>query len=69
MDELVSQNPFPGPQPYRASDRSRFFGREDLSYRLENVVVANNASALFNPRAAEPGIPPARNADRKRAPP
>lgn len=45
-------NPFPGPQPYRTSDRDRFFGRIDLSYRLENSIGANRCVTLYGPSGA-----------------
>jgi WD40 repeat protein len=48
----VSHNPFPGPQPYRASDRDRFFGREDLSYRLCGSILANRCVTVFGPSGA-----------------
>jgi energy-coupling factor transporter ATP-binding protein EcfA2 len=46
------KNPFPGPQPYRASDRQRFHGREDLAYRLESSIVANRCVTVFGPSGA-----------------
>lgn len=46
------QNPFPGPQPYRASDRERFFGREDMAYRLEGNVVTNRCVTVHGPSGA-----------------
>ncbi|WP_437525298.1 hypothetical protein WME79_37980 [Sorangium sp. So ce726] len=47
-----SPNPFPGPQPYRAADRGRFHGREDLSYRLEASVLANRCVTVYGPSGA-----------------
>ncbi|WP_438031095.1 nSTAND1 domain-containing NTPase [Sorangium sp. So ce233] len=46
------QNPFPGPQPYRASDRDRFYGRDDLAYRLEASILANRCVTVFGPSGA-----------------
>ncbi|WP_437642424.1 nSTAND1 domain-containing NTPase [Sorangium sp. So ce854] len=46
------QNPFPGPQPYRASDRDRFYGRGDLAYRLEASILANRCVTVFGPSGA-----------------
>lgn len=51
MSHLV-KNPFPGPQPYRASDRNRFFGREDLSYQLQGRVLANRCVTVHGPSGA-----------------
>jgi WD40 repeat protein len=48
----VSANPFPGPQPYRASDRDRFFGREELSARLEDNVLAHRCVTVYGPSGA-----------------
>ncbi len=45
-------NPFPGPQPYRASDRDRFFGREDMALRLEDSVVTNRCVTVYGPSGA-----------------
>jgi WD40 repeat protein len=47
-----TKNPFPGPQPYRASDRDRFYGREELSYRLEDNVIANRCVTVYGPSGA-----------------
>ncbi|WP_437631117.1 nSTAND1 domain-containing NTPase [Sorangium sp. So ce854] len=49
---LASPNPFPGPQPYRAADRERFHGREDLAYRLEASVLANRCVTVYGPSGA-----------------
>ena len=48
----MNRNPFPGPQPYRASDRHRFYGREELSYRLEGSVLANRCVTVYGPSGA-----------------
>jgi WD40 repeat protein len=45
-------NPFPGPQPYRASDRSRFHGREEMAYHLEGYVLANACVTVYGPSGA-----------------
>jgi WD40 repeat protein len=42
-------NPFPGPQPYRAADRDRFFGRKAVSRRLLNRILAVPCVTLFGP--------------------
>jgi hypothetical protein len=42
-------NPFPGPQPYRAEDRSRFFGRDEAIRRLSNHLIAHPCTMLFGP--------------------
>jgi hypothetical protein len=47
-----NKNPFPGPQPYRAADRSRFFGREELSSRLEGSILANRCVTVYGPSGA-----------------
>ncbi|MCK6592716.1 MAG: ATP-binding protein, partial [Polyangiaceae bacterium] len=46
------RNPFPGPQPYRAADRDRFYGREDLSYKLEGSILANRCVTVYGPSGA-----------------
>lgn len=48
----MSKNPFPGPQPYRASDRALFYGRDDLSYKLEGSVLANRCVTVYGPSGA-----------------
>ncbi|WP_224371639.1 nSTAND1 domain-containing NTPase [Hyalangium versicolor] len=45
----AGSNPFPGPQPYRAADRDRFFGREHLSRKLMNRILADPCVTLFGP--------------------
>jgi WD40 repeat protein len=45
-------NPFPGPQPYRASDRGRFYGREAVSRELANTILAHRCVALYGPSGA-----------------
>jgi WD40 repeat protein len=46
------KNPFPGPQPYRASDRQRFYGREDISYKLECSLLTNRCITVYGPSGA-----------------
>ena len=48
----VPLNPYPGPQPYRAVDRDRFFGREDQIRRLANRILAYPCITLFGPSGA-----------------
>ncbi|NUP04472.1 MAG: hypothetical protein HOW73_00235 [Polyangiaceae bacterium] len=45
-------NPFPGPQPYRAGDHARFFGREQLSQQLLNRILAYPNTTVFGPSGA-----------------
>src|SRR5262245_22199921 len=47
-----NKNPFPGPQPYRAADRDRFFGRDALVKKLGNQLLAHRATTLFGPSGA-----------------
>ena len=49
MSAGVYANPFPGPQPYRAADRDRFFGRKTVSRRLVNRILADPCVMLFGP--------------------
>lgn len=42
-------NPFPGPQPFRAADRAHFYGREDLSRRLEGAILVHRAVVVHGP--------------------
>ncbi|QAT85074.1 high-affnity carbon uptake protein Hat/HatR [Corallococcus coralloides] len=46
------KNPFLGPQPYRASDSDRFFGRETVTQRLVNRILAHPCLTLFGPSGA-----------------
>jgi hypothetical protein len=46
------QNPFPGPQPYRAADRRRFFGREEMAEQLVNRVLSRPCTTVFGPSGA-----------------
>jgi len=48
----MSENPFPGPQPYRAADRSRFFARDAFVKKLANQVLARSATTVFGPSGA-----------------
>ncbi|HYO53337.1 MAG TPA: hypothetical protein VEU50_11195, partial [Archangium sp.] len=45
-------NPFPGPQPYRTSDRFRFFGREEMTQRLVSHILAYSCTTLSGPSGA-----------------
>lgn len=51
-EALLIENPFPGPQPYRAADRGRFYGRDDLAYKLEGTVLANRCLTVYGPSGA-----------------
>ena len=46
------KNPFPGPQPYRAADRARFFGRVDTAHKLEGSILANQCVTVYGPSGA-----------------
>lgn len=46
------QNPFPGPQPYRAADRERFFGREEMAQKLADRIFVHPALTLYGPSGA-----------------
>jgi WD40 repeat protein len=46
------ENPFPGPQPYRASDQGRFFGREDMAKSLLANVLSNRCVTVYGPSGA-----------------
>lgn len=48
----MNKNPFPGPQPYRAADRARFFARDVLVKKLANQVLARSATTVFGPSGA-----------------
>ena len=48
----MTRNPFPGPQPYRASDRERFHGREDMSFKLTASILANRCVTVHGPSGA-----------------
>jgi hypothetical protein len=48
----VIDNPFPGPRAYRADERARFFGREDLSYRLVAGILARRSVTVYGPAGA-----------------
>jgi hypothetical protein len=48
----MSGNPFPGPQPYRAADRARFFGRDALVRKLEDQILARPSTTVFGPSGA-----------------
>jgi WD40 repeat protein len=48
----VIRNPFPGPQPYRASDRARFYGREDMAHKLGGSILATRCVTVHGPSGA-----------------
>jgi hypothetical protein len=48
----VRQNPFPGPRPYNAADRHRFFGREALVEQLANRVRSRPCTTVSGPSGA-----------------
>jgi energy-coupling factor transporter ATP-binding protein EcfA2 len=48
----MDKNPFPGPMPYRGSDRGRFFGRERVARTMESVILANRCVTVFGPSGA-----------------
>jgi hypothetical protein len=53
MSEVrAPQNPFPGPQPYRAADRDYFFGREELTRKLAHRLMAHPCTTVFGPSGA-----------------
>ncbi|AKJ02098.1 WD40 repeat protein [Archangium gephyra] len=45
-------NPFLGPQPYRAEDRARFFGREAVTRKVARQILAWPCLTLFGPSGA-----------------
>lgn len=45
-------NPFPGPQPYRAADRDRFFGRSDMAHKLRGSILASRRMTVYGPSGA-----------------
>ncbi|MBK8265146.1 MAG: tetratricopeptide repeat protein [Nannocystis sp.] len=49
---MTLTNPFPGPQPYRASDRARFHGRDAVARELTSMILAHRSVALFGPSGA-----------------
>src|SRR4028118_188144 len=38
--------------PYRASDRGRFYGREEMSRRLEGSILATRCVTVYGPSGA-----------------
>src|SRR5262245_53531167 len=48
----MSPNPFPGPQPYRAADRARFYGRDAAVKKLCNRILARPATTVFGASGA-----------------
>ncbi|WP_437745363.1 hypothetical protein WMF39_10270 [Sorangium sp. So ce1504] len=51
-DPQESANPFPGPTPYRAVDRHRFFGRDALVAQLSHQLLAHPSTTLYGPSGA-----------------
>ncbi len=51
-DKAEITNPFPGPQPYKASDRARFYGRDAVARKLGSTILAHRCVALFGPSGA-----------------
>src|SRR5689334_6348695 len=47
-----SSNPFPGPQPYRAVDRPRFHGRDEMARKLTASVLAHRCVTVCGPSGA-----------------
>jgi WD40 repeat protein len=52
MSGKAHVNPFPGPQPYRCADQDRFLGREQLTRKLVNRILAHPCVTLFGPSGA-----------------
>ncbi len=48
----MGSNPFPGPQPYRATDRDRFFGRSDMAHKLRGSILATRCITVHGPSGA-----------------
>jgi WD40 repeat protein len=46
------RNPFPGPKPYRASDRGDFFGRDEVYDRLSRLILASRCVTVYGPSGA-----------------
>src|SRR5689334_212029 len=46
------RNPFPGPKPYRASDREHFFGRDEIAHRLSSLILASRCITVYGPSGA-----------------
>jgi WD40 repeat protein len=46
------ENPFPGPQPYRAADRDRFHGREDASRKLSGLILGGRCVTVYGSSGA-----------------
>lgn len=45
-------NPFPGAQPYRETDRKRFFGRAQMAEKLVATVLTRRCLTVFGPSGA-----------------
>lgn len=52
MNNMTTRNPFLGPRPYRAEDADLFFGREDVTRRLANRILARPTTTVFGPSGA-----------------
>ncbi|MDC0720946.1 nSTAND1 domain-containing NTPase [Nannocystis bainbridge] len=46
------QSPFPGPRPYEAGERDRFYGRAGERRDLAALVIANRLTVLYGPTGA-----------------
>ena len=49
---MSTANPFPGPRPYSAEERSRFFGRDDTALELADEVLSHRVLTVFGPSGA-----------------
>ncbi|MCB9779303.1 MAG: hypothetical protein H6742_12120 [Alphaproteobacteria bacterium] len=49
---MTDRNPFPGPQPYSAGDRGRFFGRDATALDLVDEVLSHRVLTVFGPSGA-----------------
>lgn len=49
---MADLNPFPGPQPYRADDRGRFFGRDRAARALADAVLGKRLLTVYGPSGA-----------------
>ncbi len=45
-------NPFPGPRPYTAAEKDRFFGRETIARRLLSTMRVQRCVTLYGPSGA-----------------
>lgn len=51
-EATLAPNPFVGANPYRAIDKPRFFGREELSSRLSEAVLGSRCVTVYGPQGA-----------------